>query len=249
MKLRNLFASLALVTGLALSSAQATILVSDDFESYADTAAMQAVWGAAGVGTLDTAVGNPGQSMRQNGGVQNQQTFSPTTPTTSDRVVFSVDIYDDGTSANKRMTAGLRGGAASNIFEMGMYNGPSHYAVRAVLPGPSWLAFTGLVNDAGNPIANSPVAGWHTYRLELDGATATFTLDLNGDGNINGTVVVPVVFNGAAPLNTVRLGLGLSSAGGGANFDNVSLAVVPEPASMALVGLMGLGLACVRTRR
>jgi hypothetical protein len=147
------------------------------------------------------------------------------------------------------MTAGLRGGAASNIFEMGMYNGPSHYAVRAVLPGPSWLAFTGLVNDAGNPIANSPVAGWHTYRLELDCATATFTLDLNGDGNINGTVVVPVVFNGAAPLNTVRLGLGLSSAGGGANFDNVSLAVVPEPASMALVGLMGLGLACVRTRR
>ncbi len=255
MKLRNLFASLALVMGLALSSAQATIIVNDDFESYADTAAMQAVWTAAAPGTLSTTLGNPGQSLRQvptgSGAtaLQNQQTFSPITPTTSDRVVFSVDIYDDGTSANKRITAGLRNGAGSNIFEMGMYNSPSHYAVRAVLPGPSWLAFTGLVNDLGNPITNVPVAGWHTFRLELDGANATFTLDLNGDGNINGTLVVPVAFNGANPLNTVRLGTGLSSAGGGANFDNVSLAVVPEPASLALVGLMGLGLACVRTRR
>lgn len=257
MKLRNLFASLALVLGLALSSAQATIIVNEDFESYANTAAMQAVWTAAAPGTLDTAFGNPGQSMRHAPATsgtgapvaQNQMTISPLIPTATDPIVFSVDIYDDGLSANKRVTAGIRNASGANIFEMGMYNSPSHYAVRAVLPGPSWLAFTGMVNDLGNPLSNTPVAGWHTFKLVLDGTNATFTLDLNGDGNINGTLVVPVAFNGASPLNVVRLGVGLSSPGGGVNFDNVRLAVVPEPASMALVGLMGLGLACVRTRR
>ena len=238
MKLRNIFASLALVLGATLSSAQATTIVSDDFESYADTAAMQAVWGATGAGTLDTAFGNPGKSMRQNGATQNQMTIAPLIPTAADPIAFSVDIYDDGTSANKRMTAGLRNSAAANLFEMGMYNSPNHYAVRAVLPGPSWVAFTGLVDDAGNPITNSPVAGWHTFKMVLDGTNAIFTLDLNGDGNINGTVNVPVVFNTASPINTVRLGLGLSSAGGGVNFDNVSLDVGA-----------GIGLVCLRTRK
>ncbi len=249
MKLKNFLASLALVSGALLSSAQATIIISDDFESYADTAAMQAVWGASGVGTLDTAAGNPGQSYRNNGGNQNQQTIAGLVPTAANPIVFSVDIFDDGTSANKRMTAGLRNSGTANLLEMGMFNAPAHYAVRAVLPGPSWVAFSGMVDDLGNPMANAPVVGWHTYKLILDGSNATFTLDLNGDGNINATQVIPVAFNGGFPINTVRLGLGLSSAGGGANFDNVRLAVVPEPASMALIGLAGIALGCIRTKR
>lgn len=249
MKLTHILALLALLVGGAANAAHAAIIVTDDFESYADTAAMQAVWGAAGVGTLDTAFGNPGQSYRNNGGTQNQQTIAPLIPTASQRIVYTADIYDDGTSGNKRMTAGLRNAAAANLIEMGMYNAPSHYAIRAVLPGPSWLAFTGIVDDLGQPIANAPVAGWHTFQVVMDGAQAIFTLDLNGDGIINATQVVPVAFNAGFPINTVRLGLGLSSAGGGANFDNVRLEVVPEPAALALVSMLGLALGCSRPRR
>jgi hypothetical protein len=249
MKMKNLLASITLMVLVAINSATAAIIVSDDFESYADTAAMQAVWGASGVGTLDTAAGNPGQSYQNNGGNQNQQTIAGLVPTAAEPIVFSVDIFDDGASANKRMTAGLRNSATANLFEMGMFNAPAHYAVRAVLPGPSWVAFSGMVNDAGQPITNSPVVGWHTYKLILDGSNATFTLDLNGDGNINGTQVIPVAFLAANPINTVRLGLGLTSAGGGANFDNVLLAVVPEPTSLLLAGMLGMAMGCARTRR
>ncbi|MEO1496471.1 MAG: choice-of-anchor Q domain-containing protein [Planctomycetota bacterium] len=200
-----------------------SILFQEDFESYTDTAQMQATWGSAGAATLDATLGNPGKSANHLGGVQNQVTVDPVIPSAANPVVYTVDIYDDGGSANRRMTAGLRSSDTANIFEMGMYNNPAHYAVRAVLPGPSWVAFTDLVDDSGTPIANQPVAGWHTFQLVLDGSNATFTLDLNGDGNINSTLVIPVDFNEASPLDTIRLGTGLSSLGGGANFDNFLL--------------------------
>lgn len=240
------FLGLSCAAALAMSAtAQGTVIVADDFESYADTTAMQAVWGAAGTGTLDTVVGNPGQSMLFPGGAQNQQTIATLQATPANPIVYTVDIYDDGASANKRTTAGLRSASVANLIEMGMYNSPSHYAVRAVLPGPSWVAFSSIVDDLGNPLngdgLNVPVIGWHTYQVTLDGTNATFTLDLNGDGNINATAVLAAAWH-ANGIDTVRLGTGLSSAGGSANFDNVSLEVVPEPASLALLGLGGLAM-------
>lgn len=236
--------SCAAVMAMA-TSAQAVVIVQDDFESYADTTAMQAVWGAAGAGSLDTVVGNPGNSLLFPGGTQSQQTIATLQASAANPIIYTVDIYDDGTSANKRTTAGLRSASVANLIEMGMYNGPSHYAVRAVLPGPSWVAFDNIVDDLGNPLngdgLNVPVVGWHTFQVTLDGTNATFTLDLNGDGNINATKVLAAAWH-ANGIDTVRLGTGLSSAGGSVNFDNVLLEQVPEPASLALMGLGGIAM-------
>ncbi len=238
----GLMSAIVCACSLLASSATATTIFSDDFESYADTTAMQAVWTAAGAGSLDAGFGNPGQSASHPGGAQNQVSIAPVIPTAAAPLVYSVDIYDDGTSANKRMTAGLRNAGVANLIEMGMYNNPNHYAVRAVLPGPSWIAFSNMVDDAGDPIANEPVEGWHTYTMVHDGTTATFTLDLNGDGNINATQVIASGFNAGFGFDTIRMSVGLSSAGGGANFDNYSLSIasVPEP-STALLALISLG--------
>lgn len=246
---RVLVVALALVFSLGLSSiSQATTIFSDDFESYVDTAAMQAVWGAAGAGSLDPNFGNPGQSVFHPGGAQNQVTIAGLTPTPANPIVYTVDIYDDGSSANKRMTAGLRNAGVANLIEMGMYNGPAHYAVRAVLPGPSWVAFSSVTDDGGSPILNAPVVGWHTFRAVLDGTNVTFTLDLGGTGIINATEVLAAPFNAAFPIDTVRMGVGLSSGGGGAWFDNYSLEVVPEPSSLVLLSMAGVGLIARRHR-
>jgi len=202
----------------------AETLFSEDFESYADTAAMQSIWGAAGTATLNT-LGNPGNSATYSGGTQNQVVFATpfAPPTSANPLVYSVDIYDDGISVNRRLTAGLRSSSPKNIFEMGMYNSPSHYAIRTALPGTDWLAFSNIIDDSAMSITNAPVEGWHTFQVVLDGSTATFTLDLHGDGNINATEVVSVAFDDAFPLDTIRMGTGLSSAGGGARFDNFLL--------------------------
>ncbi len=251
MKLKNISAALVavfLTASYSTLSLGATIF-SDNFESYANTAAMQAVWGAAGLGTLDTAFGNPGQSMRHPGGTDNIVTVPVQQASASTPLVYTADIYDDGTSANKRLTAGLRFSGVANLIEMGMYNSPNHYAVRAVLPGPSWVAFAGMTDDAGNPINNAPVVGWHRYQVTLDGSNATFTIDLGSTGIINGTAVLAAAWNPAG-VDQIRLGgpSNLSSAGGGGNFDNVSLVSIPEPASFMLMGVAFVGLGLMRNR-
>ena len=245
----------AITCAMAVAQVSATTIVDEDFESYADTAALGGTW-SLGDGTLDGALGNPGNSLFHpgtsgsfSGGNTNSLSFADVYPAPGETLVFEADIYDDGTSANKRTTAGIRGTGSANILEMGMYNNPNHYAIRTILfasGATNYAEFTNMVDDAGDPLANAPVAGWHTFRAEITQNDVVVTVDLNGDGNINGTLTVPAVAN-VAGWNIVRLGgpSDVSSAGGGANFDNVSLTLnaIPEPSSaILLAGMFGLGL-------
>lgn len=248
---RILACAVAILATPALSSA-ATIFA-DDFDSYANTAAMGAVWTLTAGQTLDTANGNPGQSLNHAGTANNaSKSVTGVYPNSTQTLIFEADIYDDGTSANKRVSAGLRAAAGNSIIEMGMFNSPSHYAIRTVLFGPGsnglWLAFTGMVDDLGAPITNSPRVGWHSYRADISSTNAIFTIDLNSDGNVNGTITVPLFQNGTNLFNSIRLGgpSASSSAGGGAKFDNVRLTLIPEPTTALLAAL---GLAAVGFRR
>ena len=245
---------------LGASIAHATVLVSEDFESYADTAAMQAVWNEApgGLGTLDTAQGNPGQSMAHSGGTTSNLLFTATIPTDSAPLIWEFDFFDDG-NTNKRITGGLRdnggGSGLNSILEMGRYNSaidPSTgasidgYAVRTVFingsPG-NWATFVGIP---------AVVQGWHHFKATIGASSILFELDLGDDGTFDAMRQITTSAGAGIAYNVARFGgpSNLSSAGGGGNFDNLQIAQVneqvPAPATLTL---LGLGLAGIGYQR
>jgi hypothetical protein len=266
MKVRLLtWGSVCLVAAAAgvSTAADAAVIFSDNFESYADTAAMQAVWGSAGVGTLDPTTGNPGKSIKFNVATtaavtSNQHTITGTTPSDANPITWEFDFLDDGIG-NKRITGALRdvGGSGSGnqaFLEMGRFNSIndpdtgatiSGYGVRtAFIGGPS--AASGWFDFAGNPAAK---AGWHHFKAVLGATSATFSLDLDNNGTIDGTRTV-TISDGGKLYNLVRFGgpSDVSSAGGGGNFDNLVISQIPEPtATLSLAAASGL--LAIRRRR
>ncbi|QDU57554.1 hypothetical protein [Aeoliella mucimassa] len=156
-------------------SLNAATIVMEDFETYADTAAMQANWGVNETATLDTVTGNPGQSASHTGGaVSSWQSAFSLTPTADESIVLTADIYDDGTSINERMTVGLRNGA-NPLFEMGHYNSGAHYSVRILnmYGNEGWVPISdGLIASSGQP------AGWNRYEATFTDTSLTVTIDL-----------------------------------------------------------------------
>jgi len=244
--MRKRFAAVAisaLATAMLLwvGQSQAATIVTDDFESYADTPAMQANWGSTGLGTLDTTVGNPGKSGLHPGGTVNSWVGSSFSlaPTATHNVVLRADIFDDGTSANKRNTVGLRNGA-SPLFEMGHYNSTVNNYHTRLLNGwggtGAWVAFDASLGSAER---------WNRYEATFSLTSAVITLDLGADGSVDFTTT----YTGAAATNPfidLRFGgpSNVTSGGGSINVDNIVLetVLVPEPTSLALVGLAGLFL-------
>ncbi len=139
--------SLLLLVGLT-NLATGQVLVDDDFESYADTAALNAVWGLANSAgqlvdetftefiTLDDLVPqdvgarafpSPGQGVEHIGSNVFEYQLplnggSPLLPTATQNIVLQGDIFDIGGLGNKRMSIGLRSNAPENIVELGFNN-------------------------------------------------------------------------------------------------------------------------------
>lgn len=241
-----------LVLTLVVGPVSAAIVVSENFETYADTAAMQANWGA-GAGTLDTTFGNGGQSAAHLGGprlvggvtiggsvnIWQGSAFS-LTPSATQNIVLTADLYDDATSQGKRLSVGLRTGA-NPLFEMGHWNTPTeHYFVRVLgTHGGTgvWAPIDATLNNGGIS------AGWNRYEATFTLTDVTVTIDLGANGTIDGTFVS----TGAPSANAftdLRFGgpSNSSSAGGGFNVDNISLrtVAVPEPSSMAALAALGV---------
>lgn len=242
MKLTGLvFGTLTLVSAAV---SQAAVVVEDNFESYTTTAEMQVNWGNTGLGALNTAAGNPGKSAQHPGGVVNRWIGSAFSlvPTGTESIVLTADIFDDGTSANERITVGLRNGT-NPLFEMGHYNSTTeqyHVRVLNMYGGENWTPLsTGLKTSSGQP------AGWNRYQATFTATDLTVTLDLGADGSIDGTFV-SVGAPSANPFVDLRFGgpSNLSSAGGGVSYDNIKLSTVavPEPGLTSMFALLGLGI-------
>ncbi len=243
---RNLTSSgcgLALL--LAAMPAQGAVIFSDDFESYLNTAQLIApgAWGdnnAANIALSTTlnAAGNPGQALNTQRAsnatalISAQHTIPNSTPSNTAPLIWSFDFFDDGVG-NKRVTGGLRNTSASALLEMGRFNSVANvenanalvsgYAVRAVNVGGTPAGNSGWVTFVGNPAIQ---AGWHTFTATILADYILFELDFGANGTVNASRIINTSTGGSEIYNVLRLGgpSDVSSAGGGASFDNVLLA-------------------------
>lgn len=253
---RNPKSQLTLVLAGSIFAGQAafgTILLEDNFDSYADQTAFQNNWttvGASLTGTLSTtqALSVP-NSINYTAATstataqRNERFFTesgfPTSAQLNNVIRLSFDFYDsDGPANPYRQYVNLQDGAspASNgqLVSLGLNNnlvatadGGNFYMARI-------LGFNGgayfKLND--NP-ALLRSTGWHNLAVEISDLDFKFFVD----GQLAETVL-----QGILPLRSyelVRLGSGFSSTRE-AYFDNVRIETVPEPSSMVvLLGVAG----------
>ncbi|MEZ6191632.1 MAG: PEP-CTERM sorting domain-containing protein [Phycisphaerales bacterium] len=227
----------AVILGTASTSwAAVGVIVSEDFESYADTAAMSAVWQGID-GELRTAIddnldGIPeetGKFAFHPGGNTNIYNLpNSISATETEWIRLSVDIYDNDTSLdpffplnpfNKRMTLGLRSSAPANIIELGMFNNmpEAHFMYRAILfdsinstPNPNWDGWdlgTEVVGPDSLPVNRFRGAGWHRWIVTIKPESLVFEFDLDRDGTIDGTDVYFDIAHTSFPgFNQLRFG-------------------------------------------
>ncbi len=226
----------ALLGTAGTSWAALGVVVSENFESYADTAAMSAVWaGFDGVlmNEIDddqdltpevTGIGN--FAFHPGGSVNTLNLASPIFATSEEWIRLKVDIYDNATNLdpffplipdNKRMSLGLRSTTPANLIELGMFNNPTHFAYRAALfqsvnstPNPNWQAW-----DMGTePVGANPAApvnrfrggAWYTYQVTIKPDSLVFEFDLDFDGTFDFSAEHFDIIPTAAGFNQLRFG-------------------------------------------
>lgn len=234
---------------------QGQVIVNENFESYADTAAMDVNWDnlGTGVGVLVTTNGNTGNSAYHisattSAGSVNQWKGSAFSiaPSLTQKIVLRADIFNIGT-ADGRESIGLRVG--TDIFEMGHYNAApvtQQFGIRvnSIYSGGGASGYLAFANP-------TETLGWNRFEAVFTTTEVTVTLDLGADGSIDYTLVSAGA-PGFTAFNDLRFG-GQSgnSSTEAAWFDNIYLAVeqVPEPSSAALLGIGLSGLIALRRMR
>lgn len=257
--------TLVFVGVLALASAaNAQTIFSDNFDSYIDQAAFNAVWGvglAGGGAILSTEQAfSPSQSIKQDLTAKaSGHDITPVSGSDAQPLVWSFRFYDSTQSANLRQFATIRDNAPAlaQLVAMGAYNDTSltknlftgasvtaadlntYYACRvAFSPGPNWF----ILNTEGVPTRST---GWH----ELMAVFGDTTVDFYVDGILGMADVGYAASAGAITFDRVTVGSGLSSANGVGYYDDVTVAIVPEPSTLALLGLGCLALMGIARRK
>jgi hypothetical protein len=270
MKIRTLL-PLAASAFLPLALCGQTTIFSDNFDGYANQAAMLAVWNVgqapAGVGlTLSTDQAfSPSQSAFAPGSATSYtmaHDFTPAAASTAQPITWSFEFYDTTQAANLRQFASIRDNspALAQLVAIGAYNDTSltknpytglsvtaadlntYYACRvAFAPGPNWF----ILNGPGAPTRST---GWHELKAVFYDTTVEFYVD--GINALTGLTMSYAASAGAITFDRVTVGSGVSSANGAAYYDNVSVVqAVPEPSSIALLSLGSLAFLVSRRRK
>lgn len=260
---------------LAMASASTTsfgaVIFEENFEGYANHAAFAASWSPNGSPphTLSTSLGRESSrsvrltSSASGGGVTNRwfkNLTTPIAPSDAEPLVFSFDFYLDPAGAAtgwsgdwqlidiRSYSGGQFGmGSIGGLVAMGVsrshasfdtdFHDDAYFQGRILAPGHAVRNYHTLDSYG---VAGLRTSGWHTLSAIIGASSTRFMID----GQLAEIVPVGVT----APINTVVLGADLPTSYS-YWVDNIRLEVVPEPATIWLVGITLIALQCGRLRR
>lgn len=237
---------------------QAQVLLSDNFDGYADQAAFQTAWpvitGTGGTLSTTQAVSGAFSVNYPLTAQRNGRSFTESgNPSASASITFSFNFYDSDVAASPyRMYGTILDGAASasgQLISLGLNNnltsaaqGGNFYMARILGYTPPGQAAGDFFKLNDNPLLLR-TTGWHNLSVTITDTAFNFYVD----GSLAETVANTLTLRS---YDSVRLGSGVSSTRE-AFFDNVSVTVnaVPEPTTGALIALGLSGLLVLRRQR
>lgn len=230
---------LALSVALVFASV-ATADWFDDFDSYADQAAFDGVYGAGGM-TLDQTKGySDGQSISNVSRTSNLITLDEGYVGTDAaplefKVMTDVDVLHWWTRCYVGMYAYDEVGTLLDLFAVGFTSAgdQARYHYRA---GADPLWGWGSIDDG----SGDPVFERTTEWRELKAIIKSTTIEFYVDGVLGNTITKPAAGTDVA-YNRILLGTTYSSQEN-VWFDDLSISVIPEPATLTLLALGGLAL-------
>jgi hypothetical protein len=168
-------------------------------------------------------------------------TINPGTITAGTKEVASVMFWDDLNTSPTPFGGALMlaKDGLSDFYQIGVNSAVSisNYYVRTSLGG-----------NVATSVARTQ--GWHELRIEALPYTGSNDVQFYIDGANVGSGPRKDPGGGIGyNLNEIRLGLSVKTPGSAFWYDNVSVGVVPEPTSIALIALGGLASVGIATRR
>ena len=253
----NLALAFILAVCFIANSASAQILLFDDFDASTNPTGLSTVNGGTSdiggaIWNADTTIGVDGTINTPSGNINNDGAFLPFTFVAGDSYLLEASITNDNspwvalgfvenpapTANDRRFTNGTTNGARGIATILTRNSGNEQETFGGVTTGNAGGEF-------GNTLYEEDETLEFSILLDSSAGTATYT--------INGDTANQVVLSGIPTADIAGIGLtyednntsGTASVG----FIRLTNVSVPEPSSLALLGLGAIGLVTRRRKR